>query len=184
MRLREIKQVNKMFGGCSLLLFGDPLQLKPVMGRYPWEAPTKDNYLKVHQIDPIWSIFKPIVLHTNHRQGEDKKFADVLNRIRVGSSNTCDLDLLKTRVVSRHDPRINQDCIFIFARNIDVNLMNSSCLDLIEGEEYTVEALVNHPTMKNYKPQVDNTGNIRNTNLQKILKFKEMVKNKNAFKIK
>ena len=28
LRLREVKQVNQSFGGCAVLLFGDPLQLR------------------------------------------------------------------------------------------------------------------------------------------------------------
>ena len=35
LRLRELKQdTEKPFGGCSIVLLGDILQLKPVMGRY------------------------------------------------------------------------------------------------------------------------------------------------------
>ena len=37
LRLREIKGVSKPFGGVSMVMFGDPLQLRPVKGRYPWE---------------------------------------------------------------------------------------------------------------------------------------------------
>ena len=36
-RLREVKGVSKPFGGVSVILLGDPLQLRPVRGGYPWE---------------------------------------------------------------------------------------------------------------------------------------------------
>ena len=34
-------------------------------------------------IDPLWPKFKSIILEENHRQGNDKIFGDMLNRIRV-----------------------------------------------------------------------------------------------------
>ena len=40
MRLREVKQQpSLLFGGVSVFLFGDILQLKPVKGRYIFEEP-------------------------------------------------------------------------------------------------------------------------------------------------
>ena len=49
----------------------------------------------------------------------------------------------------------------IFARNEDVNEMNEVCLEELEGSEHEFEAIVHHKTMKNYKPFVENTGNIK-----------------------
>ena len=56
-RLREIKGVSKPFGGVSMILLGDPLQLRPVRGSYPWEEPKNEKYRRVHQIEPIWASF-------------------------------------------------------------------------------------------------------------------------------
>ena len=44
-RLREIMGVSKPFGGVSLVLLGDPLQLRPVLGSYPWEEPKNEKVL-------------------------------------------------------------------------------------------------------------------------------------------
>ena len=78
LRLREIKCVPKPFGGVTVIMFGDPLQLRPVKGRYPWEQPKFEKYRRVHAIEPIWSQFSPIILRTNHRQG-DERFGDVVD---------------------------------------------------------------------------------------------------------
>ena len=81
-RLREIKGVSRPFGGVSMILLGDPLQLRPVRGSYPWEEPKNEKYRRVHQIEPIWDKFLPVILRTNHRQGSDREFSDI---VKLGS---------------------------------------------------------------------------------------------------
>ena len=129
-------------------------------------------YREAHLIYPLWNLLRPVILRTNHRQGDDREYGDILNRIRVETWNIDDIKRLKARVVPKGHPSIPADSIFIFARNIDVNQMNDDCLDDIEGDEYCVKALCYHPTLKNFTPKVLNTGNIANTNLQQILKIK------------
>lgn len=172
LRLREIKQTNKDFGGVSIILFGDPLQLKPVMGRYPWQPPISQKYQEVYCIQSLWSLFEPIILRTNHRQGDDKEYSEILNRIRENKQTDCDLEKLRLRVVPRTFDKIPEDRIYVFVRNRDVNEKNEEFLENLEGDLISVEAFVQHPTLKNYKPKIENTGNIANTNLQQTFKFK------------
>lgn len=172
LRLQEIKENSRDFGNISVIIFGDPLQLKPVMGKYPWEEPRHPSYQEAHLIDPLWSHFQSVILRTNHRQGADKTFGDILNRIRVKEWTIEDIEELKKRVVPRDSSLIPSDSIHIYARNVDVNQRNEQCLEVIDGQEYSIDAYVQHPTMTNYIPKVDITGNITNTNLQKNFKFK------------
>ena len=116
--------------------------------------------------------FKPVMLKTNHRQGDERLFAEVLNRVRVGEITDDDQTLMKTRVFPADCSDIPKGCIYIFPTNVEVNKINQIALDELEGEEFTVEAVVSHRTNQNFKAPVENTGNIRNTNLQKTLKFK------------
>ena len=44
LRLQEIKQNNKLFGGVALFFFGDILQLRPVMAKYIMEMPADDTF--------------------------------------------------------------------------------------------------------------------------------------------
>jgi ATP-dependent DNA helicase PIF1 len=44
LRLRELKQNNKLFGGVALFLLGDPAQLKPVKGRFSFDQPSCEDY--------------------------------------------------------------------------------------------------------------------------------------------
>ena len=49
-----------------MILLGDPLQLKPVLARYPWEQPTNQPHRNFNVGGTLWSEFVPIILRTNH----------------------------------------------------------------------------------------------------------------------
>ena len=91
LRLRELKNnTEEPFGGCSILLFGDILQLKQVMGRYIFQEPLCENYHLSHIVDPLWRKFQILFLTHNHRQGKDRDYAEVLNRLRTGKQTEAD----------------------------------------------------------------------------------------------
>ena len=171
-RLKEIKGVSKPFGGVSLVLFGDPLQLRPVRGSYPWEEPKNEKYRRVHQIEPTWSKFLPVILRTNHRQGSDLAFSEILNRVRVGQQEQNDFEILSSRVFKREDENIPEDSVHIFATNAEVNRWNQVFLEKLPGVEFSVEATVIHPVLKNFRVDVDPSGFIHNTSLLKTFNFK------------
>ena len=86
-RLCEIKDTthdpSSLFGGMSILTFGDLFQLKPVHGSYIFDKRKPESFL--------WQHFKPAFLTTNHRQAEDKSWAETLNRIRIGQPSESDI---------------------------------------------------------------------------------------------
>ena len=126
LRLKEIKQREDLpFGGVFLILVGDLLQLAPVKGRYPFQTPFNKQFELAHLISPLWDLFKPIILRKNHRQGDDKLFADVLNRISRGQQTDQDLKLLSTKIKPKGDPTIHEDSVYIFSVNADVNEQNN-----------------------------------------------------------
>ena len=169
-RLQEIKQNKLDYGGVCLLLFGDPCQLKPVQAGFPWEDP-KHNKL-TNDLEPMWDMFKPVLLRTNHRQGEDRSYGEMLDNFRVGDYRSKDMKTIQSRVFPTGDERIPSDSVYIFATNNEVNAMNEECLSRMEGEEYVSEARVHHPTFKNFVPKLETNGNIKHTKLQMVLKFK------------
>ena len=72
LRLKELKQKPTLpFGGISVFLFGDILQLRPVRSRYIFEEPLSESYHLSFLLDPLWQKFDVILLTENHRQGED-----------------------------------------------------------------------------------------------------------------
>ena len=85
MRLKEVTQkIDKVFGGVSILAFGDLLQLRPIQARYIFELPKCKDYHLAYYSGSHWQSFEAINLVENHRQNKDKQYAEILNRIRVG----------------------------------------------------------------------------------------------------
>ena len=59
-RLQEITQKEVPFGGVSLFVFGDLMQLSPVLGRFIFENP--QGYQELHMANPRWAMFQCILL--------------------------------------------------------------------------------------------------------------------------
>ena len=92
MRLREVSQkVDKVFGGVSILAFSDLLQLRPIQAHYIFELPQCNNYHLAYYSGTHWQAFKAVNLVENHRQEQDKEYADMLNSIRVGDLRDNDI---------------------------------------------------------------------------------------------
>ena len=96
LRLREVKMDDRLFGGVSVFVFGDIMQMRPVMGNYIFQKPISKEYELAYLQGKHWQSFKVINLEENHRQGDDREYADVLNRIRVGEQTEADIELLKS----------------------------------------------------------------------------------------
>ena len=98
LRLREITMVDTLFGGVSVFVFGDLYQLQPVKARYVFEEPTNKEHALAYTLRDLWKLFTVVNLEENHRQGEDKVYGDLLNRVRTGEHTEEDIALLQTRV--------------------------------------------------------------------------------------
>ena len=73
LKLQEIKErVGVPFGGVSILLFGNMLQLRPVLGAFPLEKPKNPQLAATYELEGHWKMFRILNLEVNHRQGEDK----------------------------------------------------------------------------------------------------------------
>ena len=82
-RLQEIKSKCLLFGGINIIAVGDFYQLKPVKGQFVFENYT-GNYgpLALNLWQENFTIFE---LTEIMRQKDDKKFAQLLNRLCTGS---------------------------------------------------------------------------------------------------
>ena len=170
----ELKQNwSKPFGGVSILIFGDPLQLRPINASFPWERPINQKHRNAHLLRPLWDLFEPVLLRTNHRQGQDLEYSILLEKIRTGKAGEEEFEILKKRVYKRTDDKIPSNCVSIYSNNQLVNLKNNTVLDSIEGTEFTSEMKIRHnlKCLEKYTPFVENAGNVRNTQLQKTLKL-------------
>ena len=170
LRLREITMVDAVFGGVSVFVFGDLFQLQPPKARYVFEEPTNKEHALVYAARDLWKLFTVVNLEENHRQGEDKTYGDLLNRVRIGEHTEEDIALLQTRVRSRSDPTLDPDALHIYGTNAKVNARNTAKLDEIGGELFSIRAKNASRTVRKFK--TNNAGCIKNTPFMAELKLK------------
>ena len=86
-------------GNVGIFVLGDLMQMCPISGRYIFLDPRNEQFLLFHELDPLWKKFQCINLEINHRQGEDKDYAEMLNLIRIGKETHDDIGKLKEREI-------------------------------------------------------------------------------------
>ena len=171
LRLREIKpeKGDRPFGGVSVFVFGDLYQLQPPKARYVFQEPNNKEHALSHSLRNLWRLFSVINLEENHRQGEDKVYGDLLNRVRTGDQTEDDVALLQTRVRPKDDPCLN-DSLHIYGTNAKVNARNDAKLKEIPGELFTIKARTASRTVKSFR--TNNAGCVQNTPFQATLNLK------------
>ena len=66
LKLQEVKEkVGIPFGGVSILAFGDMLQLRPVLGAFPFEKPKNPEFSAAFELQNRWKMFQIINLEVN-----------------------------------------------------------------------------------------------------------------------
>ena len=105
---------EERFGGVSVILLGNILQLKPVRAKNIFDEPSSDQWRFGHQLESAWETFLPIKLTYNHRKSGEGRFADLLKRIARGIKTQEDSERLKTRVFAKNDSRIPEDTFYSF----------------------------------------------------------------------
>ena len=139
--MKEVKQNENPFGGVALFCFGDLLQIKPVKGRYIFEEPKSADFKLAFAVNPHWEKFRIVNLEENHRQGSDKTYADVLNRICVGEQTDEDMEKLQKRVRPKnHADLKDPDSLWLFGKNKPVDDINTKRLLKIKGHEIKIKA--------------------------------------------
>jgi len=117
-RLKEIKCSRDNMGSLHVILLGDFYQLPPVGDQM--------LFSKVNDLTPnLWEQFKFYELTQIMCQKEDKEFSELLNRLRIGQSTKQDIQILKTRIVNRSDPKYPKAAPHLFHSNELVNEHNS-----------------------------------------------------------
>ena len=116
------------------------MQLRPVRARYIFEEPICESFQLSYCIDPLWNKFDVVMLRTNHRQGEDRSYADILNRIRVGDIQDDDMNCLRERVRPQNHPDIPDEALVITCKNETVNMINERKLAKIDDQAFITEA--------------------------------------------
>ena len=169
--LREIMQKqNQLFGGISIFLLGDILQLHPIEGSYIFDAPIYKDHMLAHLCKTYWDSFD-VMLEGNCIQGENRGYAELLNRIRKGMHTSDDIAVLKTKVWPEgHLDMIGAMDISCTIKT--VNQMNDMHLNELNTEFYEIEAINTHQCIKIFQPKVNEKGIVGWTSILQILKIK------------
>jgi len=156
-----------------MLLFGDVMQLRP-MGQYIFERPDDPKRGLHYDVDKgLWGKFQFIILTENHRQGNDKIYANLLNRVSVGETTEEDMELLMTRHKPYNDVDIPVEALRVYVGNESVNEFNTFRLDQLPGDEVVFKASILKPIGRGGTPRLENTGAIKGTTLQYRLCLKK-----------
>ena len=132
---KHVRGNSKPFGGITLVLCGDFLQLPPVNDRWIFESESyKELSLNI------------IELNVPYRY-KDEKYFSILTRVRRGKPNDNDIAILQSRVDAYEKwLKKNQgktDIIkptILFSRKIDVNTYNMKELDKLPGKAWVSKA--------------------------------------------
>jgi hypothetical protein len=172
LRLQELKENTEPFGNICVLLLGDLMQIQPVRARWVFDRPYSQNFSKSYDLNSLWHLFAPIELTINHRQGEDKIYAEILNRIRFGNQTSEDIALLQSRI----HPCPPLEYLHVLGNNSLVNEHNMRMLNQTEGNLITIKAQHIHPTLTNYKPTLNEHGQVKKTSFKNVLYLKKKAK--------
>ena len=112
-----------------------------------------------------------LILTENHRQGNDKIYADLLNRVRVGEQTEEDLGLLRTKIRKKNHPDL-KGALYIACKKEVVNGHNEMCLNNIQGKLFEVKAKHFTKLQQNFKPYIKRDGTISDTQFPDVLKLK------------
>ena len=105
LRLQEIFGADELFGGKTIIVFGDLLQLPPVHGKRPFQDLSGDD---VHNLtgglripSHLWENFEYDELTINQRQKgrENEQWSFILGRIRIGRQSQDDINILQERLI-------------------------------------------------------------------------------------
>ena len=175
LRLQDFTLMDEPFGGVSIFCFGDLMQLPPVMGNWIFADPrTKDDtFSETHTLAPRWPMFSSILLEKNHRQGADREYADLLNKIRVGDFCPEDLQPLIERVRREGHPDLDEADLWIHGTKRAVKTRNEDYLKRLDGEEVTLKAIHHQANQRKFKAKVDEKdGTVGGTAFLDIVKIK------------
>ena len=168
---KEIFQNKKPFGGVSIFAFGDILQIKPVKGSFVFEKVKNEEMRLTQLVEDLWRKFQPVILKTNHRQGEDKVYADILNNVRIGAQTAEDMKCLKDRIFHYNSAEVPKDALVVTGTNKKVDKYNTENLNKQKGTLMTFEAIVNNANREKFIPKLK-YGTIVGTPLQYEIKLK------------
>lgn len=134
--LQAISGNKAPFGGKQVLLFGDLFQLPPITKPAEYEFLKKKFGGKHFFYSNAYKTgnFNFIELTINHRQKDDARFFELLNRVRDGSIQENDIDLLKSRIL--RDESAYDRYTTVLPKKADAEAINEDHMMRLDPPEY------------------------------------------------
>ena len=138
--LKKNRNSNKPFGGVQIILFGDVMQIDPIVG-------ADDEVMQKFYPGPFFfnsnsfskDDFKQLELTKIFRQS-DKTFVDLLNKIRMNKVDNNDLDLLNKRLVEYENTP--KETIILAPTNRKVDDINNTNLYRLKTPTHNYNAII------------------------------------------
>ena len=112
-------------------------------------------------------------LEINHRQGKDKEYAEMLNRVREGKQTNEDIEKLKGRIRPYGHKDLSKVSLYIVCTKVKFGKINREYLDNLHGDDIIVPATHYMSTQKKYKPRIcKKEGTVGNTSFMDKLRLK------------
>ena len=140
--LKKYKNNNLPFGGVQVLMFGDPLQLSPVVKQDERQVLVQ-NYNSEFFFDcPAFheANFEHIKLETVYRQ-TDPELKTKLENIRLGKNDKDTLDYFNSRCYNSNSEQHKDDVLQLCATNHEVDMINSYGLNQLTSPIKTFKAI-------------------------------------------
>lgn len=120
---REVRRVDRPFGGLTVVLVGDFFQLPPV---------SRSKEAEFAYTSSVWRDLNPLVCYlTEQYRQDDAEFLGVLSAIRSGAVEDLHYETLMTR---RADAEHPADAPKLFSHNADVDRINADALAKLPGK--------------------------------------------------
>ena len=138
-RLSEIFQCEDLFANKSIVLVGDLLQLEPVKATYVFKKPKNQHFAAFDNVMHVWRSFEPHALEHNHRQSDERDWADILNDLRIGNVTVEAEQLLRTRITK--DEHLSDTALHVMYTNKEVYDLNNKMLNMIDAPLVELHAI-------------------------------------------
>lgn len=140
--LKKYKNNNLPFGGVQVLMFGDPLQLSPVVKQDERKL-LLQHYKSEFFFDSqafIEANFEHIKLEAVYRQ-TDEELKNKLENIRLGINDKETLDYFNVRCYNNQHPLNKDNVLQLCATNHEVDMINSYGLNQLDTPIKTFKAI-------------------------------------------
>jgi hypothetical protein len=158
-RLRQATCVNELFGGVSVLFFGDFGQLFPVRDAAMFLTESYSDSLEKVRATMLYKSFSDVVILDENLRAKDEVFKNLLLRIRNGNCRDDDYELLRTRFstlkhLSSEELARFDDSVHLFYRKKDAFQFNLEKLVTLQQPIVRFDAVNSDLTAKHASAEI------------------------------